>query len=171
VNSSLRLGETDFCLLLTSNIARETDLKIETFIRSPRRLWISQGHPLLSKAVIHLADIASLPFLLLDTDEYPDVIRGHWHTHGGQPNVAFTTTSFETVRSLVAKGRGVTLLSDLVYRPWSLEGLRVMRRTVEDSTTYMDVGAVLSETLALSEPAAVVLDYLRVMITRHGEDA
>ncbi|CAM3694896.1 LysR family transcriptional regulator [Rahnella bruchi] len=169
--ASLRQRETDFCLLLTSNIARENDLKIETFIRSPRRLWIAQGHPLLSKPVICLADIANLPFLLLDTDEYPDVIREHWQTRGGQPNVAFTTTSFETVRSLVAKGRGVTILSDLVYRPWSLDGLRVMRRTVEDSMTYMDVGAVLSATVALSEPAAVVLDYLRVMITRQGEDA
>jgi DNA-binding transcriptional LysR family regulator len=169
--AALRRRETDFCLLLTSNIARENDLKIETFIRSPRRLWIAQGHPLLSQPVIHLADIASLPFLLLDTDDYPDVIRDHWQTHGGQPNVTFTTTSFETVRSMVAKGRGVTILSDLVYRPWSLDGLRVMRRTVEDSLTYMDVGAVLSETRVLSEPAAVVLDYLRVLITRHGEDA
>lgn len=169
--SSLKQGETDFCLLLTSNISQDSALNIDTFIRSQRRLWVSQGHPLLNKAVIRLADIENVPFLLLDTDEYPHVIRDHWRTRGGQPAITFSTSSFEAVRSLVAKGKGVTILSDLVYRPWSLEGLRVMRRTIEDSITYMDVGAVTLKGAALSAPAGIVLDYLRVMITRHGEDA
>lgn len=168
--ASLQQREIDFCLLLTSNIAHDSELKIETFIRSPRRLWVAQGHPLLSKPVIYLADVENEPFLLLDTDEYPDVIRDHWRAHGGQPNMTFSTTSFEAVRSLVAKGKGVTILSDLVYRPWSLEGLRVMRRVIEDSMTHMDVGAVTLHAALPAEPASIVLDYLRVMITRLGED-
>ncbi|QMV51489.1 LysR family transcriptional regulator [Ewingella americana] len=169
--ASLHQGEIDFCLLLTSNITHGDELMVETFIRSPRRLWLAQGHPLMSKPTICLADIQEIPFLLLDADEYPDVIREHWLTRGGQPNVALTTTSFEAVRSLVAKGRGVTILSDLVYRPWSLEGLRVMRRTLEDSLTYMDVGAVCLKNKSLSPAAESVLDYLRVMVSRQGEDA
>jgi DNA-binding transcriptional LysR family regulator len=36
--------------------------------------------------------------------------------------------SIEAVRSLVALGEGVTILSDLVYRPWSLQGNRISRR-------------------------------------------
>lgn len=168
--SALQHGEIDFCLLLTSNISHNDELAIETFIRSPRRLWLAQGHPLMSKPTLCLADIQQMPFLLLDADEYPDVIREHWQTRGVQPNVALTTTSFEAVRSLVAKGKGVTILSDLVYRPWSLEGLRVMRRTLEDSVTYMDVGAARLKDRSLSPAAETVLDYLRVMVSRQGDD-
>ncbi|WP_310608079.1 LysR substrate-binding domain-containing protein [Buttiauxella brennerae] len=170
LTDSLKRQEIDFSLLLTSNIAHDSALKTEIFIRSPRRLWAAQGHPLLNQEVIHLADLANQPFLLLDTDEYPDVIKEHWRTHGGSPNISFTTTSFETVRSLVAKGKGVTILSDLVYRPWSLEGLRVMRRSIADSTTYMDVGAVTLAQREVADPAATVLDYLRRVITRLGEE-
>ncbi|SQC93164.1 LysR substrate binding domain [Cedecea neteri] len=108
---------------------------------------------------------------MLDTDKYPDVICQHWQEKGGQPNVTFTTTSFETVRSLVAKGRGVTILSDLVYRPWSLEGLRVMRKTIEDSATYMDVGAVAVKGKMLAESERMVLDYLRGIIIRLDDNA
>jgi len=168
--SLLKRQEIDFCLLLTSNIASNRELKTDTFFRSQRRLWVAQGHPLLNKPVIRLADIENVPFLLLDTDEYPHVIRDHWRTRGGQPAVIFSTTSFEAVRSLVAKGKGVTILSDLVYRPWSLEGLRVMRRTIEDSITYMDVGAVTLKGITLSQPAGIVLDYLRVIISSQRED-
>lgn len=170
LTTALKQGEIDFCLLLTSNIPHDSELRIDTFIRSPRRLWIAQGHPLLNQSEITLADIETMPFLLLDTDEYPNVIFEHWRSRGGQPNVTFSTTSFEAVRSLVAKGRGVTILSDLVYRPWSLEGLRVMRRTIDDSTTHMDVGSVTLAESSLSEHGRRVLEYLKGIITRMGED-
>lgn len=171
LTESLKFKKIDFSILLTSNIPYDSALETEIFIRSQRRLWAAQGHPLLNQSAIYLADIEKQPFLLLDTDEYPNVIREHWRSRGGSPNVSFTTTSFETVRSLVAKGKGVTILSDLVYRPWSLEGLRVMRHSIVDSITYMDVGAVTLGESKITEPARVVLDYLRRVITRLGEDA
>jgi DNA-binding transcriptional LysR family regulator len=171
LTESLKRHESDFSLLLTSNIPPDGALNTEIFIRSPRRLWVAQGHPLLNQPVIHLADIENLPFLLLDTDEYPDVITEHWRSQGGSPNIGFTTTSFETVRSLVAKAKGVTILSDLVYRPWSLEGLRVMRRSIANSTTYMDVGAVTLNNSPMTEAATTVLNYLRRAITRLGDES
>lgn len=59
-----------------------------------------------------------------------------------QPNVDYRSSSIEAVRSLVAAGRGVTILSDLVYRPWSLDGHRIVRRQLADPVPSMDVGLV-----------------------------
>ncbi len=171
LTEQLGRGILAFSLVLTSNMSHETGLNVETFIRSQRRLWVAQGHPLLNKPTVKLADIADEPFIMLDTDQYPDVICQHWQAKGGRPNIVFTTTSFETVRSLVAKGRGVTILSDLVYRPWSHEGLRVMRKTIEDSSTYMDVGAVTLKGKTLVESERMVLDYLRGLIIRLDDNA
>jgi len=56
------------------------------------------------------------------------------------PAVAFATSSVEAVRSMVAAGMGVTILSDMVYRPWSLEGQRIELHTLVDDIPIMDVG-------------------------------
>lgn len=163
---ALRDKQVDFCLLLTSNISHDADLDIETFIRSQRHLWTSIGHPLQSQSAIRLKDVGKLPFLLLETDKYPDVITEYWQQRGYVPNICFRSNSFEAVRSLVAKGRGITILSDLVYRPWSLDGLRVMRRTIDDFITYMDVGTVKATHQPLTTEAGKVIDFLRQVITR-----
>ena len=34
----------------------------------------------------------------------------------------------------------MTILSDMVYRPWSLEGQRIETRTLDDVVPSMDVG-------------------------------
>ena len=164
--AALRQQQVDFCLLLTSNIQRGSDLEVETIIRSLRQLWIAPGHALLSQSVIRLRDIVKLPFLMLETDQYPTVITNVWQHAGYQPSIHFRSNSFEAVRSLVAQGNGITILSDLVYRPWSLNGQRVIRRTIEDCITYMDVGVVTNAGQPLSAPAQRFRDFLRSLIVR-----
>ncbi|MBS6438001.1 MULTISPECIES: LysR family transcriptional regulator [Pantoea] len=164
--AQLRNRQIDFALLLTSNITHDSDLKIETFMRSPRRLWACSGHPLLSKTALLLEDVEKVPFILLSTDEYPGVISEYWKGHGTGPDVFFRTNSFEAVRSFVAQGKGVTILSDLVYRPWSLDGLRVMRRTIDNSITYMDTGVVTLDQHALSPSHRQLIDFIGQLCSR-----
>lgn len=164
--TALRQQQVDFCLLLTSNIERDSNLEVETIIRSLRQLWIAPGHALLSQSIISLRDIEKLPFLMLETDQYPTVITQVWQHAGYQPSIHFRSNSFEAVRSLVAQGNGITILSDLVYRPWSLNGQRVIRRTIEDCITYMDVGVVTYTGQQLSVPAQRLRDFLRTLIVR-----
>ncbi|MGL4405037.1 MAG: LysR substrate-binding domain-containing protein, partial [Notoacmeibacter sp.] len=61
---------------------------------------------------------------------------------GQKPQIAFRTRSVEAVRSLVATGAGVSLLPDLVYRPWSLEGDRIEYRDVSGTLPVVQVGIV-----------------------------
>lgn len=164
--SALRNQQVDFCLLLTSNIPHDDDLEVETFIRSLRQLWTSIDHPLLGKPEITLSDVAQTPYLMLSTDEYPGVIGDHFKNSGFTPDVCFRSNSFEAVRSLVAQGKGVTMLSDLVYRPWALNGLRVARRTINDCITYMDVGVVKSVNRPLSPASQRLVDFMRQQILR-----
>ena len=51
-----------------------------------------------------------------------------WGSAGLRPDPIFVTSSVEAVRSMVADGMGITILSDMVYRPWSLEGQRIELR-------------------------------------------
>lgn len=169
--TALHQQEVDFCLLLTSNIGHDDALEVETILRSLRQLWLHPGHPLLSQPVIRLRDIEKLPFLMLDTDEYPTVIAEVWQHEGYRPQISFRSQSFEAVRSLVAQGKGITILSDLVYRPWSLNGQRVIRRTVEDCITYMDVGVVKLAGRPLTPAGQRMVDFLRQLIVRFDRHA
>jgi DNA-binding transcriptional LysR family regulator len=59
----------------------------------------------------------------------------------------------EAVRSLVATGAGISLLPELVYRPWSLEGDRIESRDVSGALPVVQVGIVWRKGSSLSQAA------------------
>ncbi|MCA3918509.1 LysR substrate-binding domain-containing protein, partial [Burkholderia sp.] len=81
--------------------------------------------------------------------------------YGITPNVGMQSKSSEAVRRLAALGQGVTILSDLVYRPWSLEGNRISRRNLSVTVPTMDVGAVWRRGGVTSAPCRALLDLFR----------
>ena len=130
-------GHLDFGLLLTSNV-RHRELQHETFVHSKRRLWMPLNHPLAGLDEIRLADVAPLPYVQLTVDEAAATTRLYWG--GLRPTVFVESSSIEAVRSIVANGNGVTILSDMVYRPWSLEGKRVQTAVLGDPIPDMRIG-------------------------------
>ena len=77
---------------------------------------------------------------MLTVDEASNTAQRYWNKTPYRPKVIFRTSSVEAVRSMVANGMGVSVLSDMVYRPWSLEGRRVEVVTLADPVPSMDVG-------------------------------
>jgi DNA-binding transcriptional LysR family regulator len=65
----------------------------------------------------------------------------------------------EAVRGMVATGAAVTILANLVYRPWSLDGGRVELRTLRDTIPSLDLGIAWSVDRKLSEAETKFLDY------------
>ena len=70
-------------------------------------------------------EIAQEDYIMLTVDEAAHTTMKYWSLTSFQPQVRLRTSSVEAVRSMVANGQGVTMLSDMVYRPWSLEGKRI----------------------------------------------
>lgn len=142
VEQGLLAGQIDLALLIVSNLTRFDELEYDTMLRSPRRLWTHPDHSLLHAPKVGLSDIALVDYVMLDMDEHIDTVGKYWGKHGLQPKVRFQSRSPEAIRSLVAFQQGVTILSDLVYRPWSLEGRRILRRDISDAVPTMDIGGV-----------------------------
>ncbi|EPN66140.1 LysR family transcriptional regulator, partial [Pseudomonas syringae pv. actinidiae ICMP 19096] len=71
-------------------------------------------HPLCQRASVSLADVAREPYILLTVDEAEQSAMRYWELAGQHPNVRVRTSSVEAVRSMVANGSGVAILSDLV---------------------------------------------------------
>ena len=161
IESGLPSGQYDIAVLLTSNIADQENLAYETLIRSSRRLWLSARHPFLERDTISLADVAGQPYVMLTVDEASNTAQRYWNQAGVRPRTLMRTSSVEAVRSMVASGMGVTILSDMVYRPWSLEGLRVEAVDLASPVPTMDVGLAWAVNVDLPPPARAFADFMR----------
>lgn len=135
-------GELDVAVMLIGNLRNPLALHAELLAVSPYRLWLPLGHGLSALETISLEDLANEPQIVLDVDEMQDEAGRLLSSFSSKPRIAFRTRSVEAVRSLVASGAGVSLLPDLVYRPWSLEGDRIESRDVSTRLPVVEVGLV-----------------------------
>ena len=160
IENALLTGGLDLAVMLTSNLANAQDLASETLFRSRRRVWLPSDHRLLAATEISLHDVAREPYVMLTVDEASRTAGRYWDQHGLTPKVVFSTSSVEAVRSMVAAGMGLTILSDMVYRPWSLEGQRIEQRQTVEPVPSMDVGLTWLNGRPLSAPAQVFRSFL-----------
>lgn len=149
IEEGLSSGLYDISLLLTSNITHPI-IEVETLLSSPRRLWLSTNHPLLVLEKIQLSDICEYPYIMLAIDESAYTSFKYWSQTDYQPNIFLRTSSVEAVRSLVANNQGVTILSNMVYRQWSLEGKRIETRVCVDPIPPMNVGLAWRKNVTFS---------------------
>ncbi len=150
----------DVAVMLTSNLLNQEDIAYETLIRSRRRLWLGSDHPFLAKKSVSLQDVAGEPYVMLTVDEASNTAQRYWNRTPYRPNTIFRTSSVEAIRSMVSNGTGITILSDMVYRPWSLEGKRVEVKAVADAVPTMDVGLAWSRETERTEAATAFCEFM-----------
>lgn len=143
IEEGLLQNKYDVAVLLSSNVDNP-NLMVEPIISSQRRLWLPAQHSLLEKQTATLADVANEPYIMLTVDEAENTTMRYWQHTLFRPRTIFRTSSIEGVRSMVANGMGVAVLSDMVYRPWSLEGRRINTVMLQDHIPSMVLGLAWS---------------------------
>lgn len=161
-------GTMDLAVILSSNLHNAAEIETETLIQSKRRLWLPANHSLSHASRVTLADIAPEPYIMLLIDEAEQTAMNYWHRRGFSPNIVFRTSSVEAVRSMVATGAGVAILSDMVYRPWSLEGDRIEARLIDDDVPSMNVGLAWKRGAKLDPCAKALRDFCHVTYNAAG---
>jgi DNA-binding transcriptional LysR family regulator len=157
-------GSLDLAVMLVSNLEAADGIEAEILLRSRRRLWTPPEHPLLRTPSAGLADVARHPHVMLTVDEAADTAERCWARTSNRPEIVFRTSSVEAVRSMAAADMGVTILSDMVYRPWSLEGQRLETRLLVDNIPTMDVGVAWARDRDKSAAARAFMDFLRLAL-------
>lgn len=161
-------GSLDIGVILVSNLENTEDIDSEVLIRSRRRLWLCADHPLTERQAVSLAEVAAEPYVMLTVDEADQTALRYWMSTPHRPRTIFETSSVEAVRSMVAAGLGVTILSDMVYRPWSLEGQRIELREVTDQVPSMDVGLAWRRGSEMSAATRAFHEYLSLTFNGAG---
>lgn len=160
IEAGVAAGDIELGVVILSNVVERERFGHHVMLRSRRQLWTSAAHPLLQKDNAALADVAAYPYIQVTVDEGELSTQRYWTAKGIRPNIAFRTGSVEALRGLVAHGFGVTILSDMVYRPWSLEGKKIEARPILDLVPDMEVGLIWRHDSALERPADAFRQFL-----------
>jgi len=160
IETAVLNGEVEIGVALLSNIERLSRFGSQVLNRSRRQLWVAPSHPLAQIDAPSLKDIAAHPYILITVDEAEQSTLRYWKKKSVKPNIAFRTSSMEALRGLVAHGFGVTVLSDMVFRPWSLEGKRIEARPVLDAIPHMEAGMIWQKNAQMSGPATALQQFL-----------
>ena len=158
IEEGLLSNRFDLAVVLTSNI-NNPEIETRTLMRSPRRLWAANTHDFIRAGRATFEEIAEQDYIMLTVDEAAHTTMRYWSLSPYQPRVTLRTSSVEAVRSMVANGQGVTILSDMVYRPWSLEGKRIGTATTDHDIPSMDVGLAWRKDTELPRQVMSVLEY------------
>ena len=151
-------GELDLALLIVSNLEERSAIDHEVLLRSECRAWLAPSHPLSDVDGLALDDLENEPIVLLQLDELEGLIDGIWSKFDHPPRVAWRTSSMEGVRSLVGTAAGITLLPDLVYRPWSLDGDRIIAKRTRETLPTVDIGVAWRRLTRHSEAASLFME-------------
>lgn len=162
IETSIDTGELELAVALTSNIADIRRFARLPLARSRRQLWVAANHPLAGAAQVALQDVVPYPYILPLVDEGDMAAMRYWEQAALQPATLLRTSSMEAVREMVALGLGVTILSDMVFRPWSLDGRRIRTVLLKNAIPAMEVGLIWLKGKRLSPVAEAFRKYLEV---------
>ncbi|KSW22922.1 LysR family transcriptional regulator [Pseudomonas sp. R3.Fl] len=160
IEAAVADGCLDLGLVITSNSQDLSRFEHHVLIRSRRQLWLASQHPLMTASSVTLEDVAGHAYILATVDEGDVSTNRYWEAQGLAPQVAFRTSSMEALRGLVAHGFGVAILSDMLYRAWSLEGKKIEARPLADAIPPMELGLVWRPDADLPEPAQAFRQFL-----------
>ena len=160
IEEGLLTNRYDIGVVLSSNILN-AQLTTEKLLSSARRLWVASNHPLLKRPETGLQDVAQEPYIMLTVDEAAQTAMKYWSVSDYSPNIFLRTSSVEAVRSMVANGQGVAILSDMVHRPWSLEGRRIETIIMRDQVPAMDVGLAWRKGVQFTPPMIAFRSYFQ----------
>jgi len=160
IEARLTNGQLEMGALLLSNL--ETPERLETRVlgRSRRQLWMAANHALAGRGSVSFEELATLPYILPTVDEGDRNARRYWADAGHTPRKVIQTSSMEALREMVALNLGVTILSDMVFRPWSLDGRRIHAVPMDAHLPVMEVGLAWSSGTPLSPCAAALEQFL-----------
>ena len=151
----------DLAFIITSNVSISEEVEVETLFRSSRKLWCSENHRFANFDKVPMNEIAQEKYIMLDIDESVTNSNLIWNRFSLKPNTIIKSNSVEAVRGFVAGERGVTILSDLLYRTWSLDGNRILSKEIEEPIPTMNLGIIWNKKRELTKVEKLFIDFFK----------
>lgn len=128
----LNTGAVD--MVITYNIGTSFGGDTYTAIcKVPPHAILPADNPLAQQPQISIADLAKYPLVLLDLPQTSTYLMTLFEVLGDRPKISLTTRSYETVRSAVAAGFGVSILNMRPTGHAMADASHLVRRPLTDA--------------------------------------
>lgn len=158
---ALTAGHLDFALTYGLGLSAEPELRAETIALAPAYVIVPAGHPLAGRDSVDLAELSAEPLVLLDLPHSRDYLHSLVAATGTAPDVRYRTRSYETVRSLVARGLGYSVLNQRPVTSQTYGGGEVAELRLRDGGPPLEVKITAVDGMTQTARARAVMDLLR----------
>ncbi|MEU7488810.1 LysR substrate-binding domain-containing protein [Streptomyces sp. NPDC042319] len=163
---ALGAGRIDFALTYDIGLSAELTLRSETIAPAPAYVIVPAGHPLAGQGTVELAELSAEPLVLLDLPHSRDYFRSLVAATGVAPDVRYRTRSYETVRSLVARGLGYSVLNQRPATSQTYGGGEIAELELRDGSPPLKVKLASLADMTQTTRARAVMDLLREIAAR-----
>lgn len=158
---ALKTGRIDFALTYDLGLSTEPELRGETIARAPAYVIVAADHPLAGQGSVSLAELSTEPLVLLDLPHSRDYFRSLVAATGTAPDVRYRTRSYETVRSMVARGLGYSVLNQRPATGLTYGGGEIAELELRDAGRPLEVRIATLDGMTQTARARAVMDVLR----------
>lgn len=132
-------------------------IEMVPLIQEQVMVCLPHNHPLAGEQHLSLEQLTNQRFINL-SDHYTHhrIILEECKKHGYLPDVAFTTDNYETLKSLVATGAGISMLINMVVK----DNDEIVKIPLS-SPIYLSIGLAWKKGKHLSQDSQDTLDFIR----------
>jgi DNA-binding transcriptional LysR family regulator len=126
---------------------------------------VSEAHPLAMSPSVSLNQLRHEPMILLDIPLSRDYFLDMFQAAGGQPEVRYRSSSYETVRSLVAQGQGFSILNQLPISSVTYSGESVAALVIRDPVPPLKMVLATLDGVKTTARSRAVSDGVRTVVS------
>jgi DNA-binding transcriptional LysR family regulator len=149
-------------LALGDGIDRDVLAEIHPYAALPA------AHRLAGETSVKLADLVDEPMILVDLPFSRDYFIGVFTERGLQPNVQYRSSSYETVRAMVAQDHGYSLLHQRPATDSTYAGGRVVAVPLADEVRPLRVVVASLQSMRMSRRAGAFAERCRAVVAGAG---
>ena len=166
MQDGLRSGTYEVALAYDLDL--DPDIEVVPLQTTAPYVLLPPTHPLAGRAEIGLRDLTGEPLVLLDQPQPTTYFLGLFRAEGIEPHIAERTSSFEFLRSLVARGFGYSLLIQRPAGDISYEGLPLACLPLADPPHRLTIVAAFPSGIRRTRRAEAFLDHCRATTADPG---
>ena len=167
VRAVLRNGTAE--VALTYDLGLGADIDTEVLHIARPYVALARDHPLAASEEIDLAQLAAEPMVLLDLPDSRDYFESMLVDAGVQPRIHYRSASYETVRGMVARGHGFSILNQEPAHHGTYDGGEVVAVPIRGDAPGLPIVIARAHVVRATARARAIEDAARTIFAEDGD--
>jgi DNA-binding transcriptional LysR family regulator len=166
VRAVLRNGTAEVALTYDLGLGPGIDTEVLHIARP--YVALARDHPLASSAELDLADLAEEPMVLLDLPDSRDYFEKILVDAGVKPRIHYRSASYETVRGMVARGHGFSILNQEPAHHGTYDGGEVVAVPIRGDAPGLPIVIARAHVVRVTARARAIEEAARTIFATDG---